>query len=162
MTNMGIRDKSRLCRIIVVGVLVATASTATVAFVHSRQISARVPPSDASLEEVLRAYLRAAKDHDCAVTEALSVSEGDERALAWCGGQTESIFNTHPDLISYKHIGVPTAGPSFGASQLAERCYPVDITETNMTGAEPGTMPGWQFCFAKTPSGWRLADQGYG
>jgi len=161
MTNVGSRNKSPIRRIVVGGVLLAAAATAAGTFVHLQRIAAEIPSPNASSAEVLHVYLAAAKNHDCAVTEALSVS-GDERHLAWCGGRTPSLFNTHPDLLTYKNIGSPIAGPTLGASGLAERCYPVDITEANMNGAEPGPMPGWQFCFAKTPSGWRLADEGYG
>lgn len=162
MTGMGTRDASRGRRLVVAGVLVAAAATAAGTLVHFERIAAMVPPSSASSEVVLRVYLAAAVHHDCGVTEALSVSVGDERALAWCGGRFPSIFSTHPELIAYKNIGAATDGPAFGAGNVPEPCYQVDVTETNMNGAEPGALPGWQFCFAKTPSGWRVADQGYG
>ncbi|MET3637310.1 hypothetical protein ABIC52_002107 [Curtobacterium oceanosedimentum] len=31
-----------------------------------------------------------------------------------------------------------------------------------MSGADPGTLQGWQFCFHQTADGWRLYDEGYG
>lgn len=159
---MGLRGVSRVRRVVAVGVVAVAAATTAGALVHLHRIAAMIPPADASSEEVLRVYLAAAKDHDCGVTKALTVSEGGERALAWCGGRTQTLFTTHPDLISYTNIGAATVGPVFGSRNAAERCYPVDITETNMNGAEPGALPGWQFCLAETPNGWRLADEGYG
>ncbi|WP_144711796.1 hypothetical protein [Curtobacterium pusillum] len=137
-------------------------AVASVAHARSVAIEERLPPSDASAEQVLRVYLRAATMHDCTVTEALTADRGS-KDLAWCGGRhPSSWFDHHPDLVSYRHIGAASHVGAGATGTVAEECIPVDITETNMTGSDPGTLPGWQFCFRHTPDGWRLTDEGYG
>ncbi|AMM21436.1 hypothetical protein AX769_16480 [Frondihabitans sp. PAMC 28766] len=130
--------------------LVAAVAATAGGIMHWRVAVAQVP----------LVYLRAAEAHDCTLTEALSATD-DERQVAWCGRRF-SLLGTHPDLLSFKNIAKPIDEPEFGQNGPPSQCYPVDITETNMTGAQPGAMPGWQFCFIHTPAGWRLAQEGYG
>lgn len=143
-----------------VAVLAAAATITGVSIAHA-EVAGRLPPASASVSEVLHVYLRAAKAHDCEVTEALTADSSD-RGMAWCGGRVSSMFDDHPDLLSYGHIGAMYRLTPTETGGVAERCVPVDITQTNMSGAEPGKMPGWEFCFRHTPDGWRLTDQGYG
>lgn len=146
----------------VIGVAALIAAGVGAGVAHADQVSAAIPPASASPEQVVRVYLRAAKAHDCAVTEALTVSSGDARSMAWCGHRVQSIFSNHPDLLAYRNIRDTSRVPADETGGTVEDCIPVDITETNMSGAEPGEMDGWQFCFIRTPSGWRVADEGYG
>jgi hypothetical protein len=76
----------RVKRKLVVGVIAITAllAIATVVTVIQVGTAMQLPPKDSSAEKVLRVYLRAAKSHNCAVTEALS-DGSDERSVAWCG-----------------------------------------------------------------------------
>ncbi|MCU1528790.1 MAG: hypothetical protein JWP75_2553 [Frondihabitans sp.] len=53
---------------------------------------------------------------------------------------SSTLFSDHPDLLSYKNIGAETDGLEFGDGGPPERCFPVDITETNMSGADPGPI----------------------
>ncbi|SFF56381.1 MULTISPECIES: hypothetical protein [unclassified Curtobacterium] len=147
---------------VVAAVLVAAGTATVLSVTHAQTVAARLPPASASSEQVLRVYLRAAKAHDCAVTEALTDDSGGSDT-AWCGGRTPSSwFDDHPDLLGYRHIGAVSRLSAKETGRAAEECIPVDVTETNMTGAEPGVLPGWQFCFRHTPAGWRLTDEGYG
>ncbi len=69
-----------------------------------------------------------------------------------------------PGLLAHRNVGA-AAVERIRAEERGrgrEECIPVDVTETNMTGADPGTLRGWQFCFHHTKDGWRLSDQGYG
>ena len=140
------------------------AAVGTAAVVQHTQTARRLPPAGASSEQVLRAYLRAAVAHDCAVTEALTATgaPGGPHA-AWCGQrQATSWFDEHPDMLAYRNIGAVERIPADERGGVAEQCIPVDVTQTNMTGDDPGTLPGWQFCFRHTGDGWRLYDEGYG
>ncbi|RKR75600.1 hypothetical protein [Frondihabitans australicus] len=147
---------------VVAGALTLAVGAFAGATLHAAPASASLPSASASPQQVLRVYLKAAKAHDCATTEALTVDSPDQRSMAWCGGGTFSLFSNHPDLLSYGHIGKDSEVSPDEAGGDGEDCIPVDITETNMSGAEPGSMPGWQFCFVKTAAGWRLGDEGYG
>ncbi|MCU1585489.1 MAG: hypothetical protein JWM49_2045 [Microbacteriaceae bacterium] len=153
----------RAKRKLVVGVVASAALLAIAAVVTVIQVGTamQLPPKDSSAEKVLRVYLRAAKAHNCAVTEALS-DGSDERSVAWCGGRSSSLFSNHPDLLAYKNIGSVSRVSASEDGGVAEECIQVDVTETNMNGAAPGALPGWQFCFDRTSSGWRLTNEGYG
>ncbi|MFJ7288479.1 hypothetical protein ACIQUC_09190 [Curtobacterium sp. NPDC098951] len=141
--------------------LVAAVTVTAVSVTHAQDVARRLPPASASSEQVLRVYLRAATAHDCGLTEALS--DGGSDPTAWCGGRTPSSwFDDHPDLLGYRHIGAVSRLSARETGRSAEECIPVDITETNMNGADPGVLTGWQFCFRHTPQGWRLTDEGYG
>lgn len=120
-----------------------------------------LPAASATPAQVLRVYLRAATAHDCATTEALTLHRAD-RGAAWCGYSSAPFWDEHPDLVSYEHVGTAEHYAADAGGGVAEDCIPVDITVKNMSGSEDGPLPGWEFCFAKTSAGWRLADQGYG
>jgi hypothetical protein len=154
----------RVKRKLAVGAAIVAAILAVtiVIVIQPRQTAIQLPPKDSSAEQVLRVYLRAAKAHNCAVTEALS-DGSDQRSVAWCGGSGFlNSFSDHPDLLSYRNIGAVSRVSASEGGSVAEECIPVDVTETNMSGAEPGALPGWQFCFDHISSGWRLTDEGYG
>jgi hypothetical protein len=149
-------------RKVVVGIVVAAVvagSTAIVVVQTENRV--QLPPKTASPEQVLRVYLRAAKAHDCTLTVALSVGS-DERAAAFCGGGSFLGLSNHPNLVSYKSIGAIDTIPASDTGRFAEQCIPVDIRETGMNGADPGEIPGWEFCFRRTSAGWRIADEGQG
>lgn len=111
-----------------------------------------IPPASASPEQVLDVYLRAAKAHDCILTAAL-MAPGTQ-IEPWCGGHNpaNTMLGDAPEILDYSRDG----------GSVGDNCYPVDITQTGVTGAEPGDLPGWEFCFVHTPEGWRLNDEGYG
>lgn len=147
---------------VLAAVLVAAGAVTAVSMTRAHAVATRLPPASASSEQVLRVYLRAAKAHDCGVTEALTTENGG-RDTAWCGGRNPaSWFDGHPDLLGYRNIGTVSRLSAKETGRSPEECIPVDVTETNMSGAEPGALPGWQFCFVHTPAGWRLTDEGYG
>jgi len=156
----------------VLPVLVSAAALAVVAtgvgigvhLEHVAETARRLPPASASSEQVLRVYLRAAEAHDCAVTEALTAAHAPSSPdQAWCGQrQPTSWFDEHPDLLAHRNVGAVERIPADERSGVAEECIPVDVTETNTSGADPGTLEGWQFCFRHTEDGWRLYDEGYG
>lgn len=152
----------RIRRAIAVGTFLAAVAVGTGVFVHERDTARQIPSSSAAPEKVLRVYLRAAKTHDCSVTERLTDAGKADPSMAWCGGISWWPVNNHPDLLSYRNIGPANARPGSDADGSTELCYPVDITETNMSGASPGPLPGWRFCLTETAAGWRLSDEGYG
>jgi hypothetical protein len=155
-----VRKRTKLVGAAIVAVVIVVAAVVIVA--QTSQGDVRLPPKGASAEQVLRVYLRAAEAHDCAVTVALSVGS-NERDTAFCGGRSFLDLSDHPDLLSYNNIGGVSRVPASETGEgFAEECIPVDVKETDMSGAEPGELPGWQFCFRRTSSGWRITDGGYG
>jgi hypothetical protein len=155
-----VRTRTKLVGAATVAVVLTVGAVVIVS--QTSQAEVRLPPKGASSEQVLRVYLRAAQAHDCAVTVALSVGS-DERDGAFCGGGSFLGLDDHPNLLSYKNIGaVSRVSASDTGEGFAEECIQVDIKETDMNGAEPGELPGWQFCFRRTSSGWRITDEGYG
>ncbi|QCR42181.1 hypothetical protein C1N91_00195 [Curtobacterium sp. SGAir0471] len=144
--------------------VVGTGAAVGVHLEHAAEVARRLPPANATSEQVLRVYLHAAEAHDCAVTEALTAADASGTpGQSWCGQrQPTSWFDEHPDLLAHRNIGAVERIPADERGGVAEECIPVDVTETNMTGAEPGTLRGWQFCFHHTEDGWRLSDEGYG
>jgi hypothetical protein len=131
-----------------------------VAVVQATQPALRLPPKSAPVQQVLRVYLRAAKAHNCRLTQALTTGQNEQDA--WGCDRAWSLYDDHPELIAYKNIGAMYHVPAAGDGSVAEECIPVDIREADMDGAPPGALPGWEFCFARTPGGWRLIDGGYG
>ncbi|MDM7892317.1 hypothetical protein [Curtobacterium caseinilyticum] len=145
-------------------VLVAGGAAVLVDHAHSAATARRLPPASASSEQVLRVYLRAAVAHDCALTEALTAADAPTTPdAAWCGHrQPTSWWDDHPDLLAYRNVRAAERIPADERGGVAEECIPVDVTQTNMSGDDPGVLPGWEFCFRHTADGWRLYDQGYG
>lgn len=149
----------------VVGAVLAAGGAAVV--VHHVQTAAtvrRLAPPSASSEQVLRVYLRAAVAHDCALTEALTAADAPQTpGAAWCGQRRPTAWwDDHPDMLAYRNVRAAERIPADERGGVAEECIPVDVTETNMTGDDPGVLPGWEFCFRQTADGWRLYDEGYG
>lgn len=144
--------------------VVGTAVGTGVHLEHAAAVARRLPPASATSEQVLRTYLRAAETHDCAVTEALTAAHAPVSPdQAWCGHrQPTSWFDEHPDLLAHRNVGTVERRPADENGGVAVQCIPVDVTQTNTTGDDPGTLAGWQFCFRHTTDGWRLYDQGYG
>lgn len=157
------RRKRAVATSVAVAVLVGAAVVTVVNVTHARATAVRMPPANAPSEQVLRVYLRAAEAHDCDLTEALTMSNAPEsKSAAWCGGRTSSMFDEHPDLLAYRNIGAVVREDGSVTGGVVEECYPVDVTQTNMSGADPGVLPGWEFCLHRTTSGWRMYDEGYG
>lgn len=144
--------------------VVATGAGIGVHLEHAAETARRLPPASASSEQVLRVYLRAAEAHDCAVTEALTAAHAPSSPdQAWCGQrQPTSWLDEHPDLLAHRNVGSVERRPADENGGVAVQCIPVDVTQTNMNGDDPGTLAGWQFCFRHTADGWRLYDEGYG
>jgi len=111
--------------------------------------SAHVPPASASVAEVAKVYLDAAKSGDCTTTKALT----QDRTFAWCD---------NPKLLSYKILGKPVKYPETNGTP-ATVAVNTSLTskgtdeQENFNGIKP-----WTFYFVKGAAGWRLYDQGQG
>ncbi|WIE55625.1 hypothetical protein [Curtobacterium sp. MCBD17_003] len=149
--------------------IAAAVAVSTVTVVHheraeaqERAVEALLPAPDTPVRQVLLVYLRAAKAHQCRVTAALMAPDGPERDAPWCGTRRHTWWSDDdPDLVSYGNVG-RTSHVSAEHAPAAEECIPVDIVQKGMSGADPGSLPGWEFCFTHTADGWRLFDEGYG
>lgn len=108
-----------------------------------------LPSTTASVTEVARSYLQAAKSHECDVTKALT----SESTWYWCD---------NPRLNHYRFVG---DNYSVGAQKSApkETCVPAELTSrgSGKSASMNGTYQ-WSLCFTKTDAGWRLHDQGEG
>lgn len=108
-----------------------------------------VPPASASVSEVAKVYLDAAKSGDCRMTRALT----QERTFAWCN---------NPKLLSYKILGKPVKYPAMQGNRATVAVNTSLMSKgtdkaENFNGVKP-----WTFYFVRETSGWRLYDQGQG
>ncbi|KHK99423.1 hypothetical protein LK09_01810 [Microbacterium mangrovi] len=114
-------------------------------------VQREIPPASASPDQVLDVYLRAAKAHDCAVAAALIAPGADLDPLCGPRNPLDALLGSSGEILDYSRAEGPVGD-----------CYPVDLVETGMDGAEAGNLPGWEFCFVQTPQGWRISDEGHG
>jgi hypothetical protein len=110
---------------------------------------ADVPPASASVSEVAKTYLEAAKSGDCKMTRALT----QDRTFAWCD---------NPKLLSYKILGKPVSYPAMQGAPATVAVNTSLVSKgtdkaENFNGVKP-----WTFYFVRETSGWRLYDQGQG
>ena len=164
-TSSGVTNGRRISRrrqvAITIGIAIAAIFIINIG-VRVAVTTARIPSPEASARRVLDTYLEAAKSQNCDMTFALT-NLGS--TWSWCGGFSpiRVIMQNNPRMDSYEDIGKPYEIPAKSTSSgRDETCFPVDITQSGLSGAESGALPGWGICFAQTPVGWRAIEQGYG
>lgn len=111
--------------------------------------SPELPSKSTGPVALTKIYLAAAKAKNCEVTKALT----RDSTWAWC---------ENPTLQSYTISQKTDAAPGI-SGKSKEAC--VATTVTSKASGEQESMNGkrdWNFCFTRTDSGWRLADQGQG
>jgi hypothetical protein len=108
-----------------------------------------VPAASAPVATVALTYLKAAKAHDCGLTQALTLSS----TSSWC---------EDPRMLSYSGVSKPYPYQPTGG-KVEGSC--VDFSMRTKGGNIPKSPTGtaiWSFCFAHTSQGWRLQTQGQG
>jgi hypothetical protein len=131
------------------GLLAATAGAVVLMGLLTGCSSPKLPAASADPVSVTKVYLAAAKANKCDVTKALTLSS----TWAWCKNPTLKSYT-----VAEKAEVVPV-----NPGGTKETC--VSTTVTSSASGEQEAMDGerdWSFCFTKTGSGWRLADQGQG
>ncbi|MEK6343236.1 MAG: hypothetical protein V4737_05255 [Curtobacterium sp.] len=149
---------------VLVAAVTVVALTATVLTVRSATIdaaaharaAAEAPARDASPREYTLAYLRAARAHDCALLDYLEASGPSD----WCPKAPTAWSDGTAELLAYRDVG-KAASESAAHAPRAEECVPSVITQRWMNGRDAGTID-WSWCWARTPDGWRLVDEGQG
>lgn len=141
---------------VAVATAAVTVRSVTVDAAAHARAAAEAPAKDASPREYTLAYLRAARAHDCALLDLLEADGHSD----WCPKAPTAWSDGTAELRAYRDVGKAFAVSAAHARQ-AEECVPSVITQRWMTGADPGTMQ-WSWCWARTPDGWRLVDEGQG
>ena len=114
------------------------------------------PARDASPVAVTRTYLDAAEWHDCDLTARLTTSH----TTAWCGG-LRGWAEGEPTLTGYGHVARHAVREGPPTADRTEECVATTVAQRGLVGPDRGTLP-WEWCWVRTPDGWRLWDQGQG
>ena len=144
-----------------IGIIAAAGVSVQALVTHAHSLAetaaaSEVPAPDTSVEVMTKTYLRAAKDHDCALTRLLTTPN----TFAWCGAGTHGWFDGDPELQSYRDVGKPELVTK-GVAGHAQECVQSTIVQRRMSGADPGELS-WSWCWVRTANGWRLWEQGQG
>jgi len=93
--------------------------------------------------------LRAAYTGNCALTAELTMAH----TWSWCDD---------PKLLHYRSVESAYA-VSASVAGRNEECVNFEMfTDGSSDGSMPAGWQPWGLCFARTPVGWRLYDQGMG
>jgi hypothetical protein len=137
------------CRLACALTLIALASVLAACSGRPEAPRVPVPSVAASPGQVAGIYLRAAVTADCTLTAELTLSH----TWNWCDD---------PRLLDYRSVSNPFHVAASAAGR-DEECVPFEMdTHGSTDGSMPTGWSPWELCFAKTPAGWRLYDQGQG
>jgi hypothetical protein len=149
--------------LLVAVLLVVVAATATYLLLPPRQThDVGVPPSDASPEQVVTAYLDALNAHDCDTAQALMTADAEDSAKSWCEDvasltnvdvhdhfteRPEDSGHTAPDEVANVPVGFDLNWRLFHSDGSME---------------EGATAWGYLLVRSTPDSPWRIFDEGTG
>jgi len=157
------KHPGRLIAFAVAGVVVVVAATVAYFLLPPLQTAdVAVPPSDATPERVITAYLDALNAHDCGTAEALMTAKAESQAASWC----EDVANLKNVDVHDHFMERPQGSGHSAPKEVAQVPVNFDLNwrlfHNDGSMDEGATTWGYLLVRDSPDAPWRIFDQGVG